>query len=68
MILSDVRPFRTPLVPLVPILGVIVCSAMIISLDKITLATAFVWMILGLIIYSVYSRHQSKLAGSNGKA
>ena len=57
-----VRPFRTPLVPVVPILGALVCSAMIISLDKTTLITAFGWMVLGLIIYFAYGKSHSKLA------
>jgi APA family basic amino acid/polyamine antiporter len=57
------RPFRAPLVPLTPILGVLVCSAMIVSLDNKTLLTAFVWMIIGLVIYNFYSKHRSKLAG-----
>ena len=56
-----VRPFRTPLVPLVPILGMIVCTAMIVSLWGPTLLSAFVWMIVGLIIYFSYSRYNSKL-------
>jgi APA family basic amino acid/polyamine antiporter len=56
-----VRPFRTPLVPLVPILGIIVCSAMIISLWGTTLLSAFIWMIIGLIIYFGYSKNNSKL-------
>jgi len=56
-----VRPFRTPLVPLVPILGMIVCTAMIVSLWGATLLSAFVWMIVGLIIYFSYSRYNSKL-------
>ncbi|MEI8099631.1 MAG: amino acid permease [Sediminibacterium sp.] len=56
-----VRPFRTPLVPLVPILGVLVCSAMIISLDNRTLLTAFGWMIVGLVVYFGYSKANSKL-------
>ena len=55
------RPFRTPLVPLVPILGIIVCSAMIFSLWGKTLASAFIWMIIGLIIYFSYSKNTSKL-------
>lgn len=57
------RPFRTPLVPLVPILGVLVCSAMILSLDKITLSSAFAWMVLGLLIYFSYGKNNSKLKG-----
>ena len=58
---DTVRPFRTPMVPLVPILGVLVCSAMIFSLDKVTLLSAFGWMLIGLIIYFFYSKANSKL-------
>ena len=56
-----VRPFKTPLVPLVPILGMVVCSAMIISLWGTTLLSAFIWMIVGLMIYFGYSKNNSKL-------
>jgi APA family basic amino acid/polyamine antiporter len=56
------RPFRTPLVPIVPVLGIVVCSGMIVSLDHRTQITAFVWMLLGFIIYFTYSRAHSKLA------
>jgi len=55
------RPFKTPLVPLVPILGVLVCTAMIVALDAFTLKAALVWMLLGLIIYFTYSRKNSHL-------
>lgn len=55
------RPFKTPLVPLVPILGMLVCTAMIVGLPGATLLSALAWMILGLIIYFVYSRFHSKL-------
>ncbi len=55
------RPFKTPLVPLVPILGILVCTAMIISLSNETLLSAFVWMCFGLIIYFAYSKNHSKL-------
>ena len=56
-----VRPFKTPLVPLVPILGVLVCSAMIFSLSTETLISALVWMAVGLVIYFVYSKKNSTL-------
>jgi APA family basic amino acid/polyamine antiporter len=49
------------LVPLVPILGVLVCTAMIIALDAFTLKAALLWMVLGLIIYFTYSRKNSHL-------
>ena len=55
------RPFKTPLVPVVSTLGVLICTGMIVALDKQTLTVAFVWMIIGLIVYFLYSRHHSKL-------
>jgi APA family basic amino acid/polyamine antiporter len=55
------RPFKTPLVPLVPILGALICLAMIFALDGQTLKVAFAWMALGLIVYFAYSRKRSKL-------
>jgi basic amino acid/polyamine antiporter, APA family len=58
---SVVRPFRTPLVPLVPILGVLVCGAMIGNLDTRTQITALGWMLIGLVIYFLYSHSHSKL-------
>lgn len=57
------RPFKTPLVPLVPILGIVVCLAMIVGLPGPTLLSALLWMLFGLLVYFVYSRKHSKLAG-----
>jgi len=56
-----VRPFRTPLVPLVPILGILVCLFMICALDVTTLSVAGLWMIVGLLIYFLYSKRNSVL-------
>jgi APA family basic amino acid/polyamine antiporter len=56
-----VRPFKTPLVPLVPILGILICAAMILSLPLETQISALVWMLIGLLIYFGYSRKHSKL-------
>ena len=55
------RPFKTPLYPVVSTLGVLICTAMIIGLDTQTLKVAFAWMGVGLIVYFVYSRKNSKL-------
>ena len=57
------RPFKTPLVPLVPILGMVICLAMIIGLDNRTILAAFLWLVVGLIIYFLYSSKNSKLQG-----
>ena len=56
-----VRPFKTPLVPLVPILGILVCASMIISLPGETQISSLVWMLVGLGLYFTYSRKKSKL-------
>jgi APA family basic amino acid/polyamine antiporter len=58
---SMARPFRTPLVPLVPILGVLICGGMIVSLDTQTQLTAFGWMVIGLFVYFLYGRSHSHL-------
>ncbi len=55
------RPFRTPLVPVVSTLGAIICTLMIVGLDKQTLTVAFIWMGIGLVVYFAYSRSRSKL-------
>lgn len=55
------RPFKTPLVPIVPILGAVICLGMIVAIDPFTLKAAFAWMILGLLVYFGYSRKHSKL-------
>jgi APA family basic amino acid/polyamine antiporter len=59
------RPFKTPLVPLVPVLGILVCSFMISALDVTTLTVALIWMAVGLVIYFLYSRNHSKLRKLN---
>jgi APA family basic amino acid/polyamine antiporter len=55
------RPFKTPMVPLVPILGVIVNLALMAGLGLITWAAFLIWMALGLIVYFSYSRNNSAL-------
>ncbi|HEV7388592.1 MAG TPA: amino acid permease [Gemmatimonadaceae bacterium] len=62
------RPFRTPFVPLVPILGILICGYMMYSLPFPTWERLVVWMVLGLIVYFAYSRSHSKLARAEGSA
>ncbi len=57
-----VRPFKTPLVPLVPILGMVVCGAMIISLDRLTQLSALTWMLVGLDVYLLFGLKNSILS------
>ncbi|HKY92996.1 MAG TPA: amino acid permease [Nevskiaceae bacterium] len=56
------RPFRTPMVPLFPILGMAFCGWLMYSLPLITWIAFGVWFAVGLTIYFVYSRSHSTLA------
>ncbi|MHB8420377.1 MAG: amino acid permease [Myxococcales bacterium] len=58
------RPFRTPAVWPVSILGVIACLALMIPLALATWIRLVVWMAIGLAIYFFYGRHHSRLARS----
>ena len=53
------RPFRTPFVPLVPILGILVCFAMMAGLPLDTWLRLLIWLAVGLLIYFFYGRHHS---------
>jgi APA family basic amino acid/polyamine antiporter len=55
------RPFRVPMVPLFPILGVILCATLMLSLPLETWGRFFVWLAIGLLIYFFYSVRHSKL-------
>ena len=55
------RPFRTPLVPLVPILGIISCFGLMATLPGDTWIRLFVWLIIGFAIYFGYGRKHSHL-------
>src|SRR5207245_3152421 len=50
------RPFRTPFVPVVPILGIATCLALMAFLPMDTWIRLFVWLVIGLAIYFGYSR------------
>jgi APA family basic amino acid/polyamine antiporter len=56
-----VRGFRTPMVPLVPILGIIVCGAMVFGLGWPNWMRLFIWLAIGFVIYFGYSARNSKL-------
>jgi APA family basic amino acid/polyamine antiporter len=56
------RPFRCPLVPLIPILGILFNFALMCSLGWHNWARLGIWLVVGLTIYFTYSRHHSRLA------
>jgi basic amino acid/polyamine antiporter, APA family len=62
------RPFRVPLVPLVPILGIASCLLLMFSLPSENWLRLFVWLVIGLVIYFSYGRRHSRLARLNEDA
>jgi APA family basic amino acid/polyamine antiporter len=57
------RPFRTPWVPFVPIMGILVSALMMFSLPLDTWIRLIIWMVIGFLVYFLYSRHHSKIDG-----
>jgi APA family basic amino acid/polyamine antiporter len=55
------RAFRTPWVPFVPVMGIIVCLYLMYALPIDTWIRLFVWMAIGIAIYFLYSKKHSKL-------
>jgi len=58
------RPFRAPLVPLVPILGVLFCAYLMASLPFVTWMRFVIWLAIGMAIYFSYGRYHSRVAAS----
>lgn len=50
------RAFKAPGSPLIPILGILSCFAMMVSLDALTWIRLGIWLAIGLVIYFSYSR------------
>src|SRR6266576_1576203 len=56
------RPFRAPLYPLVPILGILFCLLLMFSLPAENWYRLVIWLLVGLVIYFAYGRRHSVLA------
>src|SRR6201998_3207450 len=61
------RPFRTPWVPFVPIMGILISLALIASLNGLTIIRLFVWLGIGLVVYFTYSVKNSKVRNNSGQ-
>jgi basic amino acid/polyamine antiporter, APA family len=55
------RPFRVPFTPIFPILGVVFCFILMLSLPLETWIRFFIWLGIGLVIYFLYGVGHSKL-------
>jgi APA family basic amino acid/polyamine antiporter len=58
---SQPRPFRTPWVPLIPILGVVSNGYMMYKLGWVNWARLFIWLGIGLVVYFTYSVKHSRV-------
>jgi APA family basic amino acid/polyamine antiporter len=56
------RPFRAPLVPFVPVLGVLSCLGLMAGLPSDTWLRLIIWLLIGLAIYFLYGRAHSRVA------
>ncbi len=59
------RPFRVPFVPVVPIIGALLCLALMLSLPVLTWERFLIWMAIGMVIYFLYGLRHSKLRASS---
>ncbi len=55
------RPFKTPWVPIVPIMGMIVSLLLMFSLHRLTWEVFLIWLVVGLIVYFLYGRRHSRV-------
>jgi APA family basic amino acid/polyamine antiporter len=62
------RSFRTPWVPVVPVLAILSCFILMSSLPVETWLRFVVWLVIGLCIYAVYSRHHSEFGRAPASA
>lgn len=59
------RPFKTPWVPVVPILGALICFIQMAALPLDTWLRLIIWMLIGFAIYFFYGRYHSKVRQNN---
>ncbi len=64
---NQARPFRTPWVPLIPVLGILFNGYMMYKLGWVNWARLIIWLIIGLVVYFSYSRHHSRVQIANSR-
>jgi APA family basic amino acid/polyamine antiporter len=65
---GQARPFRTPWVPVIPLLGIFSNGYMMYKLGWINWARLFIWLGIGLVVYFAYSRKHSRVQQNDRSA
>src|ERR1700720_373318 len=65
---GQARPFRTPWVPVVPILGILFNGYMMYKLGWVNWARLIIWLAIGLVVYFTYGQKHSKVQARPGNA
>jgi APA family basic amino acid/polyamine antiporter len=60
------RGFRVPFGPVFPVLSIACCVILMMGLEIITWVRFFAWLVIGLLVYFLYSRHRSEFAPRRG--
>ncbi len=60
------RPFRTPLVPLIPLLSIFSCIWLMVQLPIVTWWRFIIWLAIGLLLYFAYGYRHSRLRDDGG--
>ena len=55
------RPFRTPWVPFVPVMGILFNSYMMYKLGWVNWARLIIWLVIGMVVYFSYSQYHSRV-------
>jgi len=61
------RPFKTPLVPLVPILGMLISLGLMAALPLSTWLRLIIWLVVGMVLYFTYGKKHSRVQIATGK-
>jgi APA family basic amino acid/polyamine antiporter len=62
------RPFRTPWVPVIPVMGIVFNGYMMCRLGLVNWARLVIWLGIGMIVYFTYSRHHSRVQALEANA
>ncbi len=58
---GQARPFRTPWVPFIPIMGILFNGYMMVKLGWVNWARLIIWLVIGMVVYFTYSRKHSRV-------